>query len=180
MKLRNSREKYGIVSQLFHWVMAFLFIYVMYLGLSLEDMPRGPEKFEIIGLHKALGIILGMMIVLRTIWTLTNPVPDYPNPADKVKKVISSFVVFFLYLVMIGLPLSGYLMSSFGGHPIDVFGFNVPILVEENKEYGKLMNQAHGILAYFTIGLLVVHILAAVYHLIGDKGETFKRMLPFK
>jgi cytochrome b561 len=82
---------------------------------------------------------------------------------------------------LIGLPLGGYLMSSFAGYPTSFFGlFTLPNLVETNEELAKTFNYFHTeLFANIFLGLIAIHILGALVHHFIFKDNTLRRILPF-
>jgi cytochrome b561 len=83
-----------------------------------------------------------------------------------------------LYLFMLIMPILGWLTLSAAGKPIPFYGFELPALVEENKELGKSLKEIHatiGEIGYFLIGL---HVLAAIFHHFKQRDNTLTRMLP--
>ena len=85
-----------------------------------------------------------------------------------------------LYLLMIGMPLAGWVMLSAAGKPIPFFGWELPPLIGKDPELAKTIKEVHatvGTVGYFIIGL---HVLAALYHHSISKDNTLLRMLPFR
>ena len=68
MSLRNTPERYGWLAKIFHWGMALLIIFMLILGIRLDDMELSPDKITWIGWHKTIGILILMLVVLRFIW----------------------------------------------------------------------------------------------------------------
>lgn len=171
--LKNDHNHWGIVSRLFHWVVALVIIGMLYVGLQMVDMPDSPDKFALYGLHKSFGIIALSLITLRLIWRLATLTPDLPD-----RMFVSRLSAPVLYLAMITMPLSGIVMSQAGGHPISVFGwFTVPTFIEKNEALGKLAWQLHGLAGKIFIGLICLHILAALYHQLVLKNNLLGRMI---
>jgi cytochrome b561 len=84
-----------------------------------------------------------------------------------------------LYVLMIGLPLVGWLILSASGKPVPFFGLQLPALVGENKALADLFKEIHetgGTVGYFLIGL---HAAAALFHHYVVRDNTLRRMLPF-
>lgn len=180
MCMKNTQEKFGLVAQGFHWVMALLVVGMLGLGLYLEEMERGPELFKMIGIHKSIGVIVLALIVLRIVWRFMNVTPTpLPNHA-RWEVILAKAVQGVLYLTMLIMPLSGWIMSSSAGYPVSVFGwFEMPNLVEKNKEINEIAKEVHEITAWIMIGGIVLHFAGAIKHKIIDKDETVLRMMPF-
>lgn len=74
--LRNSKERFGLISQVFHWGTFFLFVSLFVLAEIAEDAPKGPGKWALYDLHKSIGISVLFVVFLRLSWRLANPVPE--------------------------------------------------------------------------------------------------------
>lgn len=75
------------------------------------------------------------------------------------------------------MATSGYVMSSASGKAIEIFSFNVPLLIDSNKHIANAAQQAHNICAYMLSTLIIVHILAALKHKFIDKDNIFNRII---
>ncbi len=178
MLIRNTKSQYGVVAQLIHWVTAGLFAYMLYLGFTMVDMKYSPAMFEKYGLHKSLGATILAIAVLRLVWRLVNPSPALPDDTPKHEKLAAHGAHFLLYLLLFALPLSGWVMSSALGFPVEPFGqFKLPNLVEPDKALGELMKEVHFYLVWTFIVVASLHILGALKHHFIDKNNILKRML---
>ena len=86
---------------------------------------------------------------------------------------------FALYVLMIGLPLGGWLILSASGKPVPFFGLQLPALVGESKDLADLFKEIHetgATVGYFLIGL---HAAAALYHHFFVRDDTLRRILPY-
>jgi len=170
-------KQYNLTAQLFHWSIAALILGLIVLGFYMDSMERSPFKFELYGYHKALGILVLVMAVMRIIW---KHVSERPSPLSHHKnweKCLSKTIHIVLYLAMIAMPLSGWVMSSAGGYGVSFFGlFDVPAIVDKNKELGRIAYQIHGVLPYIVMGCVGLHILGALKHHVLDQDETLRRM----
>ncbi len=177
MSLKNTSQSYGVISRAFHWLMAVGLVAILVVGFYMEGMPNSPEKFELYGLHKSFGIALLAFVVARFCWRQINLKPEAPTGMNKLIIVLAEFGHGLLYALMFAMPLVGWGMSSAGGHPVSFFGlFTVPPLVEKNQELGSLFHTLHGIGGWVFAGLIVAHILAALYHQFIRKDDVVKRM----
>ena len=162
---------------MFHWSIALLILGLLAVGFYMVGMEPAPFKYKIYGWHKALGITVIALAVLRIIWTLRTQKPKPLSTHKNWEKGLSKTIHIVLYLAMIGMPMSGWIMSSAGGYPVSFFGlFEVPSIVEKNKELGALANQIHEILGYVLIVCAGLHVVGALKHHVIDKDETLRRM----
>lgn len=170
-------QNYSTVSRVFHWSVALLILGLLGVGFFMEAMERSPLKFEIYGVHKALGMLVIGLGALRIIWRLGSKAPKSLSTYKNWEKWLSKTIHIVLYILIIAMPLSGWIMSSAGGYGVSFFGlFEIPSIVEKNPELGKLANQIHGILAYALLGILGLHLAGALKHHVIDKDATLSRM----
>lgn len=178
MKLKNNTETYGLISKLFHWVMALAIIGLLAVGFIMSDMETSPDKFKLYGIHKAVGALVLFAVFARFFWRITNIKPTMIS-APRWQKLAAHTAHYGLYVLMVAMPLSGWLMSSAAGFPVSVFGwFTLPDLIAPDKELRHLMGEVHETLAIAIIALVSLHALAALKHHFMDKDNTLRRMLP--
>lgn len=176
MVLKNTLSSYGFVSKNFHWIMAAIILFNFTLGYFMGDLDKGPLRFFIFNLHKSLGILVIVLIILRLFWRLINFVPA-PLSQNYLLNKLSKFVHYFFYFILLVVTFSGWTYSSARGGPISVFGlFSVPALVEKNDEIAKIARNIHTLSVYVFITFVGVHILASLYHHYFLKDKTLKRM----
>lgn len=176
---RNTTSRYGAVAQGFHWVVALCVIGMLIVGLLMTDMKPGPDMFKVYALHKSVGITVLTLVILRLIWKFANAHPRSLPTHQRWEKILAKLVHVFLYFAIIGMPLSGWIMSSAKGFPVSVFGwFTLPDLVAPSQEIGKLANQFHELTAYVLIAAIGLHFVGALKHHVIDKDGTLRRMIP--
>lgn len=176
MTLKNTSESYGWLARAFHWLMALLIIGLITVGLTMGEF-EAPFKYQIYGVHKSLGIIVLCLVVARLLWRLTNPTPTLPATLTAPQRLAAHALHLCLYIAMFVMPLSGWAMSSAGGHPVTIFGLiDVPPLMEKNKELGKLFYEVHEYVAYALISAIVAHMGAALVHHYVFKDTILRRM----
>lgn len=177
MNLKNTKETYGIISKFFHWSTALIIFALIVVGLYMVSLPYSPDKLEIYALHKSFGLLVLWLVGLRIIWKFLTVSPQ-PHPKHAFwEKFLAKIAHIFLYIAMIGMPLSGWLMSSAGEYPVPFFGIQMPDLVEKNTDLAKLMNQIHAVLAYLLIAAIGLHALGALKHHFIDQDSTLTRMM---
>jgi cytochrome b561 len=176
MLIRDTSEGYGIVSRLFHWLMAIAIFAMFVLGLWMVRLDYySPYYNSAPDLHRSVGMILLFALLVRWLWRAFNPKPSDAE-LSPIERKASYTVHWGLYVLMLALMISGYLISTSGGDPISVFGwFDVPSLVQMRGLESRA-GYVHRILAYGTIALATVHALAALKHHYIDKSSILTRM----
>ncbi len=180
MSLKNTPENYGSVSRGFHWLTAALVIGLLVLGLLLEEMARGAFKLKMINLHKSVGVLVLLLTLARILWHFYSKKPALIATLKKWEKVLSHTLHGLLYLALIGMPMSGWIMSSAKGYPVSLFKLaTLPQIVEENKALAEWAGEIHEILGYTLIVIIIVHFVGALKHHFIDRDDTLRRMTPF-
>jgi P-type Ca2+ transporter type 2C len=179
MQWRNSTERYGSLSIGLHWLMLLLLIAV-YTCIELRGFfPKGSELREALKTwHYMLGLSVFVLVWLRLLLTLTSPFPQIKSESPKWQKISARVIQLTLYVLMIIMPLAGWLILSAEGKPIPFFGLQLPALVNENKNLAELTKEIHGTVGtvgYFLIGL---HAAAALFHHYVLRDNILRRMLP--
>ncbi len=172
--------KYALSSRIIHWIMAALIIFMLALGLYMSDMPKDAvNRMEIYGLHKSLGALALILIIVRIVNRFIFKAPALPDSFPKVEKVLAHLGHIALYLLMIIAPLSGYLMSNSFGYPVSLFALQMPFLIGTNLEMAPFFKEAHEISTTLLMIVIAIHIAAVVKHRFFDKAENdvLKRML---
>jgi cytochrome b561 len=179
MSFKNTESRYGSVSKFFHWGMAVIVIGLLAAGIIMGDLEKGPLQSQVYALHKSFGISVLALVICRLCWNYINQRPQALATAKAWEKKLAKGLYGVLYLLMILMPLTGWLMSSFKTYSVSVFGVvTLPDLVAPDKELGSLFREFHEILGWTMTGIVGLHILAALKHHFVDKDETLRRMLP--
>lgn len=179
MTWRNSEIRYGPVSISLHWLMLLL-IAAVYALMELRGyFPKGSDTREAMKTwHYMLGLSVLVLALLRVANQAIGPHPRI-TPAPPAWIGLSARLMHLgLYLLMIGMPILGWLSLSAEGEPIPFFGFQLPALVGESKQSAEWLEEVHEIgatVGYFLIGF---HAVAALFHHYRVRDDTLRRMLP--
>ncbi|MCL4115185.1 UNVERIFIED_CONTAM: hypothetical protein GTU68_035915 [Idotea baltica] len=133
------------------------------------------------GIHKAAGVIIGVLMILRLLWNALQTKPRHVGDDKAVVKLMAKSAHYVLYLLVFLMVISGYLISTAKGQGVDVFGlFEIPALLPDDKDRGELAGWLHEWMGLGFILLVGIHALAALLHHFFYKDETLKRMLKVK
>jgi cytochrome b561 len=173
-------QKYHLSARIIHWAMALIIISLLTVGFFMTYVLNSEDSYRmtIYGLHKSFGVLVMFLVIIRIFIRLSRPAPRLPSSIGVITKKLSLFVHFLLYVLMIFMPLSGYLMSNFFGYPVGFFGFNLPMLVERNIEWAQFFSGTHKFLGLCFATILLLHIAATLRHRFFDIPENniLKRM----
>ena len=174
-----SKTRYTLTAIALHWLMALLLIVLVGVGLYMHELPLSPWKLKIYSWHKWGGVTAFILVSARLGWRFTHHPPALPDTMPPLMRLAAHAGHGLLYLLMIAIPLSGWLMSSAKGFQTVYFGIlPIPDLVDKNKELGELLREVHETLNFLLIALVVGHAGAAVKHHLVDKDDVLTRMLP--
>lgn len=179
--LGNSANRYGLVSRAVHWLTALLIFTLIGVGMYMSDLDKAdPSRLSIYSAHKAFGVLVFLLLLLRIIWLRVSPAPALPAVLSAVEQKLFKTVKVGLYLLMLLVPVAGYTMSVAGGHPVSFFGlFTLPALFAKSKALGGFAHEAHEMLAYLLLALVAVHLAGAIKHRLkgNTEADLLKRML---
>ncbi len=172
-----NKHSLSIPTIALHWITGLAFICVFAVGLYMVDLPRGPEKFELIGLHKSFGALILIIAIARIVWRLKEGSIPPASPVavwqDKLAKAIHGI----LMLATLAMPVSGIAMSVGGGRGADIFGWQFIAEGDKIAWLQELGGTIHGASVNIIIAALVLHIAGAIKHQAVNKDGTISRML---
>lgn len=181
MQIKNTTERYGAVAQALHWLMALAMIGMVALGFYMASLDPKVDTFKygLYGIHKSLGITILILAALRLSWRFVNVQPPLPQDMGAAQKTGAKGAHWALYALMFAMPLGGWVMSSAGGHPVSLWGLELPAIVDKNKELGGLAKALHFWGGWALVVVISLHFAAALYHHFVRKDDVLKRMWPF-
>ena len=180
MSLKNTTDRWGGISQLLHWTIAVLILTIGAVGLLMGELPRSPKWFWVYTAHKSLGLTVLVLVIVRIAWRLyagaPQPVPGTPRWQAKLASLTHAAI----YLLILAMPLSGWLYDSASGlRPLRWFGLvEVPKISPPNEAIAGAMHETHELLFWVLLALVAGHAAAALYHHFFQRDATLSRMLP--
>ncbi len=174
-------KSYTPVAKWLHWLMAAVIVAAWGVGYYAHEFTvRGtPERAEMFGVHKAIGTLVLLLVLLRIVWRATHPAPALPGDMNPLVQRAARLVHFAFYVLMLAQPLSGWAMSSAKGREVYFVGlWELPALVAKNPELGEILEGAHKFMAWTLLVLVAGHLTMALYHHFVRKDGVLRRMLP--
>lgn len=179
MLWKNSNNAYGLPAIILHWLSAIAIVGLFALGLWMVELTYYDQWYkQAPAIHKSIGILLFLLIILRLLWRLANPRPE---PIGKpLEKRLAKWMHRLLYLLMFTTMIAGYLISTAEGRAIEVFNwFSIPATFYGPENQEDIAGEIHEILAWLLILLSGGHALAALKHHFIDHDATLRRILRF-
>jgi cytochrome b561 len=176
---RNSRATFGLVSRSAHWATATLVLCLIPIGLFMQVLPAAsPDRVVFMAVHQTLGVTVLVVILLRLAWLTRSAPPPLPPSLRPWERLLAHAVHPALYALIISLPVTGLLLSVFGGVPLELFGWAVP-LPATPPPAGTLWPAPHNqILPVLFYAIIAMHLGAVLkHHFIARRTEDVRRML---
>ena len=177
----TSRGRYTLTAQALHWLTAVFMFTAIPLAWVMVNMPRtAPDREWIYTLHKSFGLLVLALVAARLAWRAFNPAPPLPAGMQASERASAFASHWLLYLVMIGMPVSGYLLSAASGrNAVPFFDlFTLPNL-PANPPLSEAARYAHVAVGQWLVyGLIVLHLAATAWHVAVRRDGVLGRMLP--
>jgi cytochrome b561 len=179
MQQAKFSHRYNSIAMTLHWLMAILLVCLFTVGIYMHELPLSPWKLQVYSWHKWAGVTAFILVLVRLAWRFTHRPPPLPIHMSRSAEFAAHAGHALLYMLMIAVPLTGWLMSSAKGIQTVYFGIiPIPDLLAKNKELGHLLRNVHEILNLILAAVVIGHIGAALKHHLIDKDDVLARMLP--
>lgn len=194
MPVMNTRESWGWPARLLHWVIAAIILFQLAVGFYMVNMIEMSvdgiaERTALTQTHKSWGFVVFVLALARIAWRALNRRPALPDGMSAIERALSEGAHLALYILMIALPVTGWLMAS--ASPLNDAGGYMPQI--RNMVFGlfelpdpfpkgdKALTETLGAIhAYAALGLavlLVIHAGAALKHHLLDRDRVLMRMI---
>ena len=165
--------RYNSVARGFHAIIAVLVIGNIAGGLLNDSLPKA---WNVIPLHKSMGLLILFLSVGRLLWRFTWKTPPY-RPALKPRELLLAQAVHgIFYALIVIMPLTGWIFTSAGKYGAAFFGIPVSLPITKANPLAGIAAEAHEILGYAFAALVVLHIAAALRHHFLLKDDVLRRM----
>jgi cytochrome b561/polyisoprenoid-binding protein YceI len=180
--------RYTTVAILLHWLIAAAILFQIILGWRMGDEPKGPATYAIFQLHKSIGITILLLSLARLAWRLFHRPPPHPATQPRWETIASQIVHVAFYVIMIGLPITGWIIVStskltiptvlYGAIPWPHLPFLPELAAGPKHLWHEIGENGHGLLVKTTYLLLALHLGAVAKHQILDRDEVLGHMAP--
>ena len=178
LRRRRPELRYDGIAQALHWLMVVLIFTAFGVGIYMTDLPI-LQRLRTVSLHKAIGVTIFVLVLLRLAWRWTHPAPALPGSMPAWEQHVARAAHWLLYVLMIAAPISGWVMSGALGVATVPFGLvRIPDMIGRDRELGESLKLLHFALNKALLGLIVLHAAAALKHFFIDRDGVLQRMLP--
>ncbi|MFA0811702.1 cytochrome b [Microbulbifer epialgicus] len=179
MQARNNQTRYGWVAIALHWLMAPAIIGLFALGWWMRQLSYyDPWYQQAPNIHKSIGILLLILLAVRLLWRLVNIAPRAEPSTPRWQMLAATTTHSLIYILLLAIMLSGYLISTADGQAITVFSwFSVPATIQNLPNQEDISGSFHEILAWTLMALITIHALAALKHHFINRDSTLLKIL---
>lgn len=172
----TDSTQYAPAVKALHWIVAALVAAMAGVGwymMSIEHDPGGPRLFA---LHKSVGLVFLVLMLVRIAVRAANPRPPLPTSMPRWQILLSTATQMGLYLLLLLMPLTGYLGASYSKSGVPFFGAATPRWAVANHDMAERFFDLHSTLIWIIVALVVLHVAGALKHLLMDKDRVFQFM----
>lgn len=172
--MNTPSTRFHPLARLLHWLMAVLIVAMLFIGVSMV-VDLSPRHTWLISLHKAIGLALLVLVVVRIITRLTFAPPPLPSDLPRLQQWAAKASHLVLYALMLAMPLIGWGMLSAAGNPIPL---HLPALLPHDLQLYAVLRTLHGVLAYVLFATVLMHLAAALMHGLVRRDGVLRSMWP--
>ena len=181
MRLRNSAEGYGAVSQMMHWITAALVILAWLLGQFDDVFPKGAARAAGLFVHISAGLTVIGILVLRLLWRFGDPPPPTEHTIlGAWLDWVGRLAHYLLYALLVAVPISGIVLQFARGDSLPLYGLiEIASPWVRDRAFARSVKEIHEVMANALIILAALHAAAALVHHWVLRDRTLLRMLPY-
>ena len=162
-----------------HWLVALSVLIIIPVGIAMNGVDPGPVQDSLYNLHKSLGVLIFILMMLRIANRLAVGAPPPEPGLPAWQHWASSTVHWLLYILLLVMPIIGYVANSAFGATTPFFGlFELPPIVAKNEALSERLFNLHMLLGFVVAALAIIHIGAALQHAVLLRDKVLQRMLP--
>jgi len=174
-------RRFDAVTVGFHWTTVALIVGMFATALMHEQAEGGAWAGPVLETHRSLGVTLWVVAVCRLAWRLRFAfLPPFPAGMPKVQQTAAKVTEYGLYALLLGQPLTGLAQSLTLGRPFPLFGWETPAVMGRNRDLTSLFHGIHELSAWALLGLISLHVLAALFHRLVLRDDVLQSILPWK
>lgn len=158
-----------------HWITALLLIVGVVAVLLREQVESHGLRTQLMGLHRQAGLLILLLAIVRIGVRLRTDAPRWLQSAPAKFAALATHLA--TYLLMLGLPVMGWLLTNAKGKPVSLLGLPLPTLLDRDRDLAESIESWHALAGWTLLVLVGLHILAALWHHVFAKDDVLRAML---
>jgi cytochrome b561 len=175
----SKRGVFDRATRLMHWLTAGLMLSVFVLAFSIDLATSRASHTAFLQLHRSVGLTVWVVTLFRLTWRPFAKYPEWPSDMSQTMRVAATASEYVLYALLLTQPILGVLQTNaFGDHVNLFFIWQLPLLIEKNRPLAEQLLMVHKAVGFGLLGLLALHVSAALFHHLVRRDDTLTAMLP--
>jgi cytochrome b561 len=175
----SKRGVFDQATRLMHWLTAALMLAVFVLAFSIDLATTRAAHTAFLQLHRSVGLTVWVVTLFRLAWRHFAKYPDWPSDMSWAMRVAAMASEYALYALLLVQPVLGILQTNAHGNHANLFFIGqLPALIEENRPLAQQLLSAHKAIGFSLLGLIALHVSAALFHHFWRRDDTLTAMLP--
>ena len=168
-------KRFNSLQIVLHWLLAGLILISLTFGLFyLQPLTNDDNKITPLRIHMLIGILIGILIIFSVLVRLFTSQPDRLKSGHALVDGLALVVHAVLRIGVIGMVISGIVLSVRAGLFAIVFAHSGAALPDDFSQY--LPYQVHALVARILMAVTALHIVGALFHQFVRKEKPFARM----
>jgi cytochrome b561 len=175
----SERGVFDQTTKLMHWLTAGLMLSVFVLAFSIDLATTRASHIAFLQLHRSVGLTVWLLTLFRLAWRHFAKYPDWPSDMSQTMRVAATAGEYALYALLLAQPILGILQTNAHGDHVNLFFIGqLPALIEKNRPLAQQLLTAHKAVGFSMLGLVALHVSAALFHHFWRRDDTLTAMLP--
>ena len=175
----SNRGVFDLATRLMHWLTAGLMLCVFVLAFSVDLATSHASHTAFLQLHRSVGLTVWVVTLFRLAWRHSAKYPDWPSDMSQTMRVAAMASEYALYALLLVQPILGILQTNAHGDRVNLFFIGqLPALIEMNRPLARQLLTVHKAVGFCLLGLIALHVSAALFHHFWRRDDTLTAMLP--
>ena len=162
-----------------HWLSLFLIVAIFVLAFSIDLAASREQAVALTQLHRSFGVTVWVVMLGRLVWRQFSRFPNWPPDMPQAMRFAAQWSEYALYALLLIQPILGLLQTNARGDRVDLFFLGqLPALIGTDRPLAKQLLEVHVAVGLLLLGLIALHVAAALYHHFGRRDDTLEAMLP--